>query len=186
MSACSVIAVPWHCTCLYVSCHGNARLTEDVGLVKVVMYIKACDHGECLLRLLTEPKPDEHEPHAHKECGGKAKGKGKPLRVPQVDEDNGPKWIREGSVPGYKLWVGDLPDHICKKDIGHYCAGRVDVAVERGKATSGLAYAIVTFTDLALASKAFEQLAMVRFDHGEGQRFWANVKWFRGKPLANV
>ena len=149
--------------------------------MKVVMYIKACDHGECLLRLLTEPKPDEHEPHAHKECGGKAKGKGKPLRVPQVDEDDGPKWIREGSVPGYKLWVGDLPDHICKKDIGHYCAGHVDVAVERGKATSGLAYAIVTFTDLALASKAFEQLAMAKFGHGEGQRFWANVKWPAGR-----
>ena len=148
--------------------------------VKGIIDAMAYDLWGGLILLLTEPKPDEHEPHAHKECGGKTKGKGKPLRVPQVDEDNGPKWIREGSVPGYKLWVGDLPDHICKKDIGHYCAGHVDVAVERGKATSGLAYAIVTFTDLALASKAFEQLAMVRFDHGEGQRFWANVKGFAG------
>ena len=93
----------------------------------------------------------------------------------------GPQWIRAGWVEGYKLWVGDLPDSIGKKDIGHYCAGHIGVAVQRGKATSGMAYAIVTFTDLALANKAFEQLAMVKFDHGEGPRFWANVKWFAGR-----
>ena len=43
-----------------------------------------------------------------------------------------------------------------------------------------MAYAIVTFNDLALASKAFEELAWVKLDHGEGQSFWANVKWFAG------
>ena len=130
MSACSVIAVPWNCTCLYVSCHGNARLAEDVGLAKGVMHTKACDLGGRLILLLTEPKPDEHEPHARKEmCGGKAKGKGKPLRVPQVDEDNGPKWIREGSVPGYKLWVGGLPGDISLTDIGQYCEGHLDISI---------------------------------------------------------
>ena len=126
-----------------------------MGLVKGIMEMKAQDIRQCVDMLLAEPTPDADEAQ---------------------DMPSG----RAGWVEGYKLWVGDLPDNICKKAIGHYCAGHVDVAVQRGKATSGVAYAIVTFTDLALASKAVEQLAMVRFDHGEGQRFWANVKWFAG------
>ena len=114
-----------------MSCYGNARLAEDVDLAKGVMHTKACDLGGRLILLLTEPKPDEHEPHAHKEMhgGGKAKGKGKPLRVPQVDEDDGPKWIREGSVPGYKLWVGGLPGDISLTDIGQYCEGHLDISI---------------------------------------------------------
>ena len=149
-----------------------------MNLVKTVMEMKAQDIRQCVDMLLAEPTPDADE--AQGMPSGKASGKGKRVRVPRVGEADGPQWIRAGWVEGYKLWVGDLPDNIGKKDIGHYCAGHIDVAVQRGKATSGMAYAIVTFTDLALASKAFEELALVRFDHGEGQRFWANVKWFAG------
>jgi hypothetical protein len=36
------------------------------------------------------------------------------------------------------------------------------------KTLSGAAYAIVTFHDLAAAFKAFEQLAMAKFNHGNG------------------
>ena len=52
--------------------------------------------------------------------------------------------------------------------------------------TQGGLRAIVTFADLAVASKAFEELAMAKFNHGKGVVLWASVKWFRGKPLANV
>ena len=81
-----------------------------MGLVKGIMQTKADDIHQCIDMLLTEPKPDADEPHADKDmCSGKANGKGKPVRVPQVGEENGPKWIRAGWVEGYKIWVGDLP-----------------------------------------------------------------------------
>ena len=34
---CRVIVVPWNCTCLYASCHWNARLLDDMALVKGIM-----------------------------------------------------------------------------------------------------------------------------------------------------
>ena len=149
------------------------------------MRAKAKFIGQCLDTLYGERQPRK-EDHANEDtCGGKASGKGTPLRVPQVGEDNGPKWHKAGWVDSWKVWVGDLPGDIQRQVIGPYCAGCVDLAINN-KTLSGAAYAIVAFHDLAAAFKAFEQLAMVRCDHGEGQRFWANVKWFRGKPLANV
>ena len=93
-----------------------------MGLVKGIIDTMACDLWRCLILLLTEPKPDEHGPHAHKERGGKANGKGQLLRVPLL-RDDGPKRVRGGRVEGYKLWVGHLPGDIRKEDIGHYCEG---------------------------------------------------------------
>ena len=58
---------------------------------------------------------------------------------------------------------------ISKASIGEYCDGQVGISVQSDKRQPNWAYAIVTFTDVALAIKAFEQLAMAKFD----------VKWFR-------
>ena len=42
-----------------------------------------------------------------------------------------------------------------------------------------MAYAIITFADEALAIKAFEQLSMAKFQHGNGQMRWPVVRWLR-------
>ena len=92
-------------------CHCNARLSDDVELVKGLMQTKVYFMDECLDLLETEPKPDEDEPvpRADEDMRkGKASGKGKPLRVPQLGDENGPKWIEEGWVSGWKLWIGDF------------------------------------------------------------------------------
>ena len=165
-------------------CHCNARLSEDVELVKGLMQTKVDFMEECLDLLETEPKPDEDEPvpRADEDMRkGKASGKGKPLRVPELDDEDGPKWIEEGWVSGWKLWVGDLPGGVRKTDVGQYCEGQVDVSVQSNKTRSGMAFAIVTFLDLTMAIKAFEQVAMAKFDHGNGQMYWPTVKWFRGR-----
>ena len=98
-----------------------------------------------------------------------------------MGEENGPKWIEGGWVSGWKLWIGDLPGGVCKTDVGHYCEGQVDVSVQSNKTRSGMAFAIVTFLDLTMTIKAFEQVAMAKFDHGNGQMYWPSVKWFRGR-----
>ena len=118
--------------------------------------------------------------------GGKARGKGTPLRVPQVGDENGPTWIKEGWVSGWKLWVGDLPNGVSKAAIAYHCAGLVDIAVACNKAPSGATFAIVTFDDLAAAFKAFEQVAMAKFDHGNGHTMWTSVKWYKPKTMGNV
>ena len=186
MSECTVIAVPWSCICFYFACHCNARLCEDVDVVKDIMQVKANFLGECLQILCTEHEHDEDEAVPQDTCGGKASGKGKPLRVAPVGDDSGPKWHREGWAHGFKLWVGDLPGDIQKQAIGQHCAQCVDIAINSNRTASGAAYAIVTFHDLAAAFKAFEELAMAKFHHGNGLMLWPTVKWFRGKPLANV
>ena len=42
-----------------------------------------------------------------------------------------------------------------------------------------MAYAIITFTDEALAIKAFEDLSMTKFDHGRAQLLWPIVRWYK-------
>ena len=119
----------------------------------------------------------------HAQCSGKGSGKGsakgRPLRVPQTGEEDGPKWTDDGWVSGYKLWVGDLPSDINKMTIGQYCHGQQDISVQSRKTRAGMAYAIITFSDEALAIKAFEQLSMAKFQHGNEQRHWPVVKRFR-------
>ena len=150
------------------------------------MQVKATFLGECLEILCTEHQHDEDEAVPQDTCGGKASGKGKPLRAAPVGDDSGPKRRREGWAHGFKLWVGDLPGDIRKEVIGHYCEGHVDISIRRHKTISGMADAVVTFIGKYMAIKAFEQLAMAKFNHGNGVMLWASVKWFRGKPLANV
>ena len=128
-----------------------------MGLVKGVMHTEACDLGGRLITLLTEPKPDEHE---HQDMC---------RRMPQFSDEDGPMWVKTDWMHGYKLWVGHFPSSISKASIGQYCDGQVDISVQRDKRRPDWASAIVTFTDVAVAIKAFEQLAMANFD----------VKWFR-------
>ena len=118
--------------------------------------------------------------------GGKARGKGTPLRVPRGGDENGPKWIKEGWVSGWKLWVRDLPCDVKRTAIAAHCPGFADMSVVYNKPPSGAAFAIVTFEDLAAAFKAFEQVAMAKFDHGECQVMWPSVKRHKAKTMGNV
>ena len=133
----------------------------------------------------TPPKPDEPMPHA--QCSGKgsgkASGKGRPLRMPQMGEEDGPKWTDDGWVSGYKLWVGELPSNINRKVIGQCCVGHKDISVQSRRTRSGMAYAIITFTDEALAIKAFEDVSMTKFDHGGGKLHWPLVHWYKSGRL---
>ena len=106
------------------------------------------------------------------------------MRVPELGDEDGPKWIKEGEVFGWKLWVGNLPNDVSKAAIAYHCAGLVDIACN--KAPSGATFAVVTFSDLAAALKAFEQVAMAKFHHGEGQMMWPSVKWHKAKTMGNV
>ena len=142
------------------------------------MQAKADSIGQCMDLLFSPPKKDEAMPHAHEDtCSAKGSGKGTALRVPQLGEDNGPKWMYGGGFDGWKLWVGDLPSNISEADIGHYCDGQKHMWVLRYGPRSRIASALVTFVDLGRAMKAFEQLAMANFDH-DGQMHRATVKWF--------
>ena len=109
--------------------------------------------GECVDMLFTElvePMPDAHQ----EMCSGKGSAKGRPLRAPRMGEEDGAKWIEDGWVLGYKLWVGDLPSDINKVTIGQYGVGHVDITVQSRRTRSGMAHAIITFTDVALAVQA--------------------------------
>ena len=157
--------------------------------MKGIMEAKANAVGHCLDILYRERQPDEQgpmQPARNDTCGGKARGKGTPLRVAQVVDENGPTWIKEGWVSGWKLWVGDLPFDVKRPANACHCPGFADIAVAYNKPPSGAAFAIVTFEDLAAAFKAFEQVAMAKFDHGEGQMMWPSVKWQRPKAVGTV
>ena len=146
-----------------------------MNFVKGLIDTMAYELWRCLIRLPTEPTPDEHDPHAHKECGGKAKGKGQPLRM-SLSPDDGPKRVRGCRVEGYKLWVGGLPGDIREEVIGHCCEGHVGISIQRHKTTSSMTDAVVTFIGKAMAVKAFEDLAMVRFHHGNGEMYCPSLK----------
>ena len=108
-----------------------------------------------------------------------AKGKGTPLRVPRLGQEDGPMWMYGGGLAGWKVQIGHLPSNISNAAIGHYCDGQVHISVLSHNPLSRIASAVVTFGDLP-RMKAFEQLAMATFnDAGEMRR--ATVKWFR-KP----
>ena len=57
------------------------------------------------------------------QLSNKGSGKGKPLRVPQMGDADGPVWVERGSVFGYKLVIGDLPRDITRVGIGQFCVG---------------------------------------------------------------
>ena len=137
---------------------------------------------ECVDILLATPTLDEPVPKAQLSNKGSGKGKGNPLRVPQMGDADGPAWVKRGSVFGYKLVIGDLPRDIT--DVGsQFCVGHEDVAVER-QSSSDLAFAVITFTDAALGIKAFEVVSMTKFDLGAGELHWPFVHWYKSGTRA--
>ena len=94
----------------YASCHYNGRLAGDLEFLYKNQEAEAVAIEQCVDMLVTEPQPDEPMPEAHQGmCSGKGNGKGMPLPVPQLDEEDGPMWVKRGWVFGYKLWVGHFP-----------------------------------------------------------------------------
>ena len=152
--------------------HCSARLADEVEFIYRYEEQEAGAMAECVDLLFTQPLRPMQD-------SGKASGKGTPFRVPALGEEDGPEWVEEGWVFGYKLWVGDLPSDISKIDIGPYCYGQVDISVQCHRARSGMAYAIITFTEQAEAIKAFEELSMAKFVHDNGTCLRPVVKWFR-------
>ena len=138
---------------------------------------------ECVDILLATPTLDEPMPKVHLSSKGSGKGKGKPLRVPQMGDVDGPVWVERGWVYGYKLWVGNLPSDINRFVIGKCCVGFEDISVPRRRGDSGMAYAVITFTDAALGIKAFEDVSMSKFDHGGGELHWPLVHWYKSGRL---
>ena len=131
---------------------------------------------DCVDILLATPTLDEPMPNA--QLSDKGSGKGRPLRVPQMGDEDGPVWVEDGWVFGYKLWVGDLPSDINSKVIGQCCVGYKDMSAQSRRTHSGMADAVITFTDEALAIKAFEDVSMTKFDHG-GALHWPLVRWYK-------
>ena len=133
---------------------------------------------KCVDILLAMPTLDEPMPKA--QLSNKGSGKGKPLRVPQMGDADGPVWIERGRVFGYKLVIGDLPRDITRPGIGQVCAGHEEVEVEP-QWNSDLSFAVITFTDAALGIKAFEVVSMTKFDLGAGELHLPFVHWWNGK-----
>ena len=112
--------------------------------------------GNAWTFLFALPKPDEDEamPDPHEDmCSGKASGKGRPLRVPELGEEDGPKWMYGGGFDGWKVQVGQLPSNISEAASGHYCDGQKHISVLSHNPRSRIASALVTFVDLARAMK---------------------------------
>ena len=57
--------------------------------------------------------------------------------------------------------------------------GFQDIAVNNSKTMSGMAYCVITYTDLDMAIAAFKRLAEAKFDHGHGIVEYPTVRWFR-------
>ena len=82
------------------------------------MQAKADSIGQCMDVLFSPPKKDEAMPDAHEDmCSAKGSGKGRPLRVPQLGEEDGPKWMYGGGIDGWKVLIGHLPSNISEAAI---------------------------------------------------------------------
>ena len=108
------------------------------------------------------------------------KGKGKGTKDIEVSLEN-VKWIEEGWVNGYKVFIGDLPGNIGKLDLDHVTQGQVDICINANATRSGMVYAIVTFTTVAEAVECFKRASVLKLDHGNGHMHWASAKWYQGK-----
>lgn len=107
------------------------------------------------------------------------KGKGKGNDTDMVVDMSEVKWIEEGWAHGYKVFIGDLPGNIGKLDLEKYTKGQVDICINPNATRSGMAYAIVTFTDVGSAIECWKAANKARFEHGPGNWHWACAKWFR-------
>ena len=94
--------------------------------------------------------------------------------------NNGPQWLTAGWKHGYKMWVGDLPRCIQKSQIAQIIGtGWTDIACQNSRSQSGVAYSVITFSDLSIAIKAYRTMAQAKFDHGNGVIEHPVVRWWR-------
>ena len=93
---------------------------------------------------------------------------------------NGPQWLATSHKHGYKMWVGDLPRCIQKSQIAQIVGtGWTDIACQNSRPQSGMAYSVITFEDMCIATKAFQTMLQAKFDHGQGVIEHPAVRWWR-------
>ena len=119
-------------------------------------------------------REDIHGPESVK---GKGKGSYKDIVV-NMDEV---KWIEEGWQHGYKVFIGDLPGNIGKMDLAEVTRGQVDLAINASATRSGMAFAIVTFNEVAAAIECCKKASVLKLDPGNCVMHWACPKWLAGK-----
>jgi len=144
------------------------------------MYVNLLDHGYINDMDITGLPMDQDGGHGT--ASGKGQGKGKyEVMVPTDPKAaNGPMHLESGWVHGWKIWAGDLPRSIQKPVIAKVVGpGFQDIAVNNSKTMSGMAYCVITYSDLNTAIDAFKKVAEAQFDHGHGIVEYPTVRWFR-------
>ena len=157
-----------------------ARMGQDIDHMEAKMEAKVATWIQCMEWLFGKISTEDNDMESDVD---QAKGKGRghrPVVVPMEGTPNGPLWIEEGWVHGYKVFIGDLPHNVSKLEVSALATGQVDLAVNANRSRSGMAYSIVTFVDLEMAIECFKKASSVRFDHGQGGLHGASVKWFHG------
>jgi len=148
------------------------------------MYVNLLDHGYINDMDITGLPMDQDGGHgtASGTASGKGQGKGKyEVMVPTDPKAvNGPMFLESGWVFGWKIWAGDLPRCMQKPVIAKVVGpGFQAIAVNNIMTMSGMAYCVITYTDLDLAIAAFKRLAEARFDHCHGIVEYPTVRCFR-------
>ena len=153
-----------------------ARMGTDIDNMEAKIEAKVATWIQCMEWLFGKISTEDND----MESDAKGKGKGhRPVVVP-MEPPNGPLWVEEGWVFGFKVFIGDLPHNVSKLEVSELATGQVDLAVNANRTRSGMAYSIVTFDNLDLAIECYKKASSVRFDHGQGGLHWASVKWFHG------
>jgi hypothetical protein len=66
-------------------------------------------------------------------------------------------------------------------DLAEVTKGQVDLAINHNATRSGMAYAIVTFKEVAAATECFKKASVLKLDHGNGVMHWACPNRLAGK-----
>ena len=115
---------------------------------------KVMQLGQCMDALSGQPQPHEDEAVTDPcEDICSAKGKGTPLRVPGLGQEDGPMWMYGGGPTGWKVLIEHLPSNVSDATIGNYCDGQVHICVLSHSPQSRIASALVTFGDLPQPSR---------------------------------
>ena len=93
------------------------------------------------------------------------------------------RWSDDGWVPGYKVWVGDLPEGLQKHELAHALkayGSPLEVNIVRHKAKSGMVFAVATFGYIEEAERTLQDLPYVQFKHPtQGDKLLApTVAWY--------